>query len=139
MYTIIGHGCNDLEVPLVFFNKKENAENFLAKLGLKKMEEKEVISYPNWSPSTELRKLFPNGSGPYTSEESKAYKKIVAKFNKEIVYRSTGEFFYVLPEPLTKKIEKALLKDYYDGCGGVYSLKIREVEEGKPIVGWDLD
>lgn len=28
---------------------------------------------------------------------------------------------------------------YYDGCGGVYSLMIKEVEEGTPFVGFDLD
>lgn len=28
---------------------------------------------------------------------------------------------------------------YYDGCGGCYSLELREVEEGKPFVGFDLD
>jgi hypothetical protein len=28
---------------------------------------------------------------------------------------------------------------FYGGCGGCYSLKIMEVEEGKPFVRWDLD
>jgi hypothetical protein len=28
---------------------------------------------------------------------------------------------------------------HYGGCGECYALKIVEVEEGKPIVSWDLD
>ncbi len=36
---------------------------------------------------------------------------------------------------------KLLFKNgrYYNGCGGCYSLILKEVEEGKPIVSWDLD
>ena len=29
--------------------------------------------------------------------------------------------------------------NYYPGCGGCYMLKVREVEFGLPMVGWDLD
>jgi hypothetical protein len=28
---------------------------------------------------------------------------------------------------------------YYDGCGGIYSFVVLEVEHGQPIVGFDLD
>ena len=27
----------------------------------------------------------------------------------------------------------------YFGCGGCWALEVREIELGKPIVGWDLD
>ena len=40
-----------------------------------------------------------------------------------------------------RELYSKLFRDgyYYPGCGGCYSLRILEVEEGKPMVGWDLD
>jgi hypothetical protein len=28
---------------------------------------------------------------------------------------------------------------YYDGCGECYRMEVKEVEFGKPFIGWDLD
>jgi len=39
--------------------------------------------------------------------------------------------------PLYKKLFKD--GDYYAGCGGCYSLEIRPVVFGEPMVGWNLD
>jgi len=30
-------------------------------------------------------------------------------------------------------------KSYYDGCGGIYAFKVREVQHGQPIAAFDLD
>lgn len=40
-----------------------------------------------------------------------------------------------------KPLYEALFKggNYYSGCGGCYSLRILEVEFGKPMVAWDMD
>ncbi len=54
---------------------------------------------------------------------------------------SEHPYFFELPEMQSEKIKKALYKDgrYYDGCGECYSLEIRTLTFGKPIVSWDLD
>lgn len=99
--AVIGVGPNDLEIPLVMFPSKEEAEEFTKQFPT---EEK------GW-----LAEEFSEQQGEYGFDDD----------DEEIIH------------PLYLKLFKD--GNYYSGCGGCYDLRIREVEFGKPIVGWDLD
>ena len=40
---------------------------------------------------------------------------------------------------IDKEITDQLFTSYYDGCGGIEAVVLREVDEGTPFVAWNLD
>lgn len=50
-----------------------------------------------------------------------------------------NDFEAKLEYDVDKKEVRQIYKHYYDGCGGCYSVILKEVEDGQPFVRWDLD
>lgn len=124
MFTVIGLGSNSVEVPMLFFTTAERAEQFLLDLGLEKQEE------------YYLEGDYPSSRNPDGTDKDRAVWEAENEARKKIYL---GTFRFIIPDPMPPKVREALFKSYYDGCGGIYSCFIEQVEEGKPIVGFDLD
>jgi hypothetical protein len=52
---------------------------------------------------------------------------------------ASGRYGGHLSETQIAECADSFFRDYYDGCGGVYSFEVREVAHGKPIACFDLD
>lgn len=111
LFAIIGEGPNGLEIPLVMFPNKEQADAF-------------VEQFPK-HPKIEgwLDEDFSDVSGIYFCDD-------VNEGGDENYHSPQGRDLY-------NKLFKE--GDYYSGCGGCYKLLVREITFGQPIVGWDLD
>lgn len=103
-FVVVGIGPNDLEIPLVPFVSKDEAEAFITKFPHTK---------EGW-----LEDDFVEVSGVFGDDEDDEGQSSIGK-----------------------PLYTALFKEgrYYSGCGGVYNLRVLEVEMGSPMVGWDLD
>ena len=110
--VLIGHGPNEINIPaLVFSSFEKGLEHCKSFLGdPKKINTEKHIAY--WD--TDSGKL----------------EREFEKNNPECEYDSEDD------------CHPTLLKLYtsvYSGCGGFYGLSLKEVEEGKPFVKWNLD
>lgn len=76
----------------------------------------------------DLVKQFPNVLIP-TSRKNVWNVREIACDDDDENYDKTG----------TNGCMLKLFKRYYDGCGGVSSIDIRELKFGTPLVNWDLD
>lgn len=103
-YMVIGLGPNGLEIPLLLFTDKEEAEELLDDNFERREGRQETC---RWRTN--------DGSAFLVRDENDCN------------------------HPSAKA--RMLFKDghYYGGCGDCDSLKLVEVKEGEPIVGWDLD
>jgi hypothetical protein len=104
-YAIVGLGPNELEIPLLFFTNREEAEILLNM----------HFEYRQGT-TPELDSWRTDDGQVFVEQDEHGCNEPTAKAG--ILFKD---------------------RDYYGGCGDCWALKIVEVEEGKPIVGWDLD
>lgn len=113
--VVIANGPNWLEIPVLLFQTKEEAEAHLN--GISFLERKVKTKAAFKGDEDEIGLVywyFPEGSecDPEAEDDDGVHPDL-----------------------------KKLFKDgsYYDGCGGVSSFTIKEFEFGIPMVSWDLD
>jgi len=55
------------------------------------------------------------------------------------IFGPAGEWGWGGTEEGMRDHSEHFFKSYYDGCGGVYSYSVQEVQHGQPIVKFNLD
>ena len=111
LFAVIGEGPNGLEIPLVMFPNKEQADAF-------------VEQFPK-HPKIEgwLDEDFSEVRGVYFCDD-------VKEGADENYHSLRGQDLY-------NKLFKE--GNYYPKCSECYKLLVREIQFGQPIVAWDLD
>lgn len=111
LWVLIGQGANELEIPAMIWTNHDSALAACVQLlGNKyKTGEKNGSAFHVW----EGNRKWNCGTGDEDMLED--------------------------PDPDYPTVVCPIYTTYYGGCGECYRATLREVDEGKPFVGWDLD
>jgi hypothetical protein len=145
MYAIIGIGPNDVDIPLLVFTSWQKGFDYLVENGLVKKRYLSItykFRYVKTGPEFTVTKNF--------YEERESFQETIDQLGDKLI--SIDEKEHQEGEEVSVKVDFDSLDEgadllhkfflngsYYGGCGDCHHLELRKIEEGQPIVGWDLD
>jgi hypothetical protein len=151
MFAFIGIGANDIQIPLMIHSTWQHAFDYLDMyLGIG--EAKELVYTVTYHGSTEkinkiiTNKLFKRRGGATVEEWIESLKSENRFISyKDYKYPENENFSISLEEIFDESRDNELLRaffvdgSYYGGCGGCYSILVKKIEFGQPLVRWNLD
>lgn len=122
--VLVGIGANSVEIPALVFPEFETGLRYC----------KEILGEPTRIKENNARW---NVDGfEYDAEEHTENQKDHDMISLIVDESETGRIKQKGNKTFSSE---SFYKFYYGGCGEFYALELKEVEFGKPFVGWDLD